>query len=143
MSIQAETNGKHQREVTVKELVIAAGRMDCSVSAVAPPPWASSTRIDEDDVNVSVNHRHEFKSGKVCIGLDNLIQKIDYGTDATLWWDSYDVTGASEVKIFSVMIDDIPAIITALQAAYDTVNAVPREVRRSAELEESLREREQ
>lgn len=142
MNIQAETNDNRQSDPTVKDLVIAAGRMGCSPSAVAPPTWATKTEIDEDEINLSVIHQTEFKSGRVSVGIENLIRNINFGTDATLWWDSYDATGASEVKIFSVMIDDIPAIITALQAAHDIVNAVPREVRRSAEVEERLRERE-
>ncbi|WP_194763959.1 hypothetical protein [Microbacterium sp. UFMG61] len=129
-------------EVTVKDLVIAAGRMGCSPSVVAPPAWATKTEIDEDEINLSVLHRTEFRNGKVYVGIENLIRKIDYGTDATLWWDSYDVKGASEVKIFSVMIDDIPAVISALQAAHDVARTPSREVRRSAEVEEMLRERE-
>ncbi|PRA83504.1 hypothetical protein [Microbacterium sp. MYb66] len=124
---------------TVKELVLAAGRQGVSVSTVSPPPWTTKTEIDDDPYSLSVRHMHEFKSGKFGVGIEKFIATVDLGTTASLWWDSFDPTGAGGVVTFTVNMTDIPELIVALQEAHDAVNGVhDRVLRRAANVDAEL-----
>lgn len=140
-TIIAETIG--EREVTVKDLVIAAGKMGCSVSTVAPPPWATRTEIDDTDLSRSVIHRHEAQSDRFGIDIEKFVTDIDHGTSATIWWDRDDTNGRTQVDLLDVNVVDIPGLITALQQVLSIVNGThsdsARVLRRSSDIDDQLR----
>lgn len=125
-------------EATVKDLVIAAGRMGFAVSTVAPPPWSTRTEVDLDENDPSVQHVHEYRSGKFWGGIEKVILRTDTNTDVTIWWDSFDSTGRSEVLRLEVGISDIPDLIVALQTAHDIVENAPRVMKRPASVDDEL-----
>lgn len=122
MASIAETTD--EREVTVRDLVIAAGKMGCSVSTVAPPPWATKTEIADDGINRNVIHSHEAQSGKFWMAIQKFVTDIDHGTSVDIWWDRHDDTGHNQVDLLDVNTVDIPGLITALQKAHAIVNAL-------------------
>lgn len=108
------------------------------------PHWATERYLDDDGREVC--DERDMQHGKFDIELAQMHSLTEAGIErhdenVCLWWDSVwaDGTGKDREQ-FTVLVPDIPGLIEALQAAQSAAEA-PRAVRRSADVENALRER--
>lgn len=111
------------------------------------PPWASERYLDDE--GRVVRDERSFDHGMFVVELGRSISissdgNFEHAADVTLWWtNEWPGESGKDREYLTILPVNIPALIEALQAAQEAHSAGTKTVRRSAEVEESLREREQ
>lgn len=122
------TTQSTQPEVTVKDLVIAAGELGHAPSAVLPDAWATSTEIDRTLGEPWIIHSHEFVHERIYeVRIAHSFSRDDHGMVS---WEQMDADGRGTPENFSTSVSDIPELIAALQAAQRAIEEAPRQLRR-------------
>ena len=111
------------------------------------PAWASDRYLDDEGRSLRDERSLDHGMFTIELGRSISIQSdgiFTHADNVTLWWTNVwpDEKGLDRENL-TIFPADIPALIEALQAAQAAYSANTKTVRRSAEVEESLREREQ
>lgn len=135
MSIQAEPTDNHQR-------------IGSEIHPEIPmPAWASDRYLDDEGRALRDERSFDHGMFTIELGRSTSIESdgiFVHADDLTLWWTNvWPGEKGLDREYLTIFPKDIPALIEALHAAQAVHSTDTKIVRRSAEVEESLREREQ